>query len=321
VVTNNPAFKFEDAERIQCKASIMIEGLTGKGKSGLALLIGYILAGEDWSKVFDIDTENKSANLFAGIPLSCGGTFGKFKIGQLTPDIGFKPTNYLAFRQAAIDAGAAVVIEDSITHAWQYKGGVLDLVNKAALKQKNPADKYGAWRDEDVSREKQELLQLIRDPRVHVITTVRVKEQFVPEKDSDGKTVIVSKGEQQIMQDDIKYEPDLVLHMIKAGSSKNHPQAKVIKSRYAIFTEGETYNFTPELIHQLKAYLEEGADPNELLEIQRMEYVQAITDYLDSKKSAIPIWLVIKEDVGCKDIPLEEMPLDILKPAYLKLIS
>lgn len=320
-MTSNPVFKFEDAERLQCKASIMIEGLTGKGKTGLAILIGYILSGKDWKKLYHIDTENKSANLFVGTMSSAGEHFGKFKVAQFTPDIGYKPTHYLAFRDAAINNGASVVIEDSITHAWMYKGGVLDLVNAAARKQKNPADKYGAWRDEEVSKEKLELLQLIRDHRAHIITTVRVKEQFVPEPGADGKITIVSKGEQQIMQDDIKYEPDLVLHMVKAGSARNHPKAKVIKSRYAILTEDETYEFTPELIEQLKVYLEEGADPEILLEAQRQDYIKAITEHLDSKPGVIPFWAVMKEDAGYKDKPLGEIPLEALKPLYLRLTT
>jgi hypothetical protein len=229
--------KFEEAQRVQCKASIMIEGLTGKGKSGLALIIGKGLAG-NWEEVFDVDTENKSANLFAGINSSTGGTFGKFKVGQLTADVGYKPTNYLAYREAAKKAGAKVVIEDSISHAWMYKGGVLDLVNEAARKtSKN--DKYGAWRDETVSSEKQMLLELIRDPEVHVITTVRVKEGY-DYVDEDGKRTLKSVGLQQIQQDDLKYEPDLVLRMVSPGSAKHHPVASVIKSRYAIFSEGET---------------------------------------------------------------------------------
>ena len=91
----NPIFKFEDAERIQCKASIMIEGLSGSGKSGLALIIGFALTG-DWTKVYDIDTENKSVQLFRGIGSSSGGEFGKFKVAEFTADIGYKPSNYLA---------------------------------------------------------------------------------------------------------------------------------------------------------------------------------------------------------------------------------
>lgn len=315
----NPTFKFEDAERVKLKASIMIEGLTGSGKSGLALLIGFFLADSNWSKVFDIDTENKSANLFAGIPFSHGAAVGKFKVGQLTEDIGFKPSNYLMFRKAAKDAGAEVVIEDSISHAWQYQGGVLDMVNEVANKAAR-TDKYGAWRDEKVAKEKNNLLTLLRDPDCHVITTVRVKEKF-EYVEEDGKNKLKSLGEQQIQQADLKYEPDLVLHMVHAGSPTTAPRAEIIKSRYAIFTVGEEYDFTPELCLQLKAYLEEGADPEKLKEQQREEYVEAITGHLDTHKNKVTIWSVMKEDAGFKDVKLKDIPLDSIKQLYMQLTS
>ena len=317
---DNPIFQFEDATRTQLKASIMIEGLTGKGKSGLALLISFYLAGGDWKKVFHIDTENKSANLFVDIPFSNGKTVGSFKVGQLTEEIGYKPSHYLAFRKAAIAAGASVVIKDSISHAWMYQGGVLDLVNIAQANSKNKADKYAAWRDETVASEKQKLLSLIRSPDVHVITTVRVKEKFEYVDGDDGKKKLQSLGEQQIQQGDLKYEPDLVLHMIRPGHGHTvHPKARVIKSRYAILSEGEEYEFTPELCIQLKAYLEEGADPQVLLEQQRKDYVEAITEQLDNHKGKQAIWNVMKEDAGFKDVSLNDIPLDGLKKLYLQL--
>lgn len=321
---SNPIFKFEEAQRLACKASIMIEGLTGRGKSGLALALAYILANKDWKKVFDIDTENKSANLFVGIPASTGNKFGHFQVGYLTPDIGYKPSNYLAFRDAAIQAGAEVVIKDSISHAWQYKSGVLDLVNAAAERDKknSRADKYAAWRDPEVSSEKLNLLDLIRSPDVHVITTVRVKEKFEYQDTNKGKE-LVSLGEQQIQQDDLKYEPDLVLHMLSPGRVEDgkvyHPVAKVIKTRYTIFKLNEIYEFTPELMEQLRKYLAEGADPEELLEQQRIEYVQAVKDYLDSHPSAVPIWTVLKKDAGHDETKLPDLPLRILKELYTKI--
>lgn len=318
---SNMVFKFEDAERLKCKASIMIEGLTGRGKSGLALLLGYVLADDDWGKVFHIDTENKSANLFVGINSSNGYKFGKFKVGQLTPDIGFKPTNYLAFKAAAKQAGAKVVIEDSISHAWSYKGGVLDLLNEAKAKNARFAkDSYAAWSDETVAKEKNELLQLIRDEQVHVITTVRVKEkmEYVAE---DGKNTLKSLGEQQIQQADLKYEPDLVLHMLEPGSKDKFPVAKVVKTRYAIFEKDKEYEFTPSLMTQLKIYLEEGADPEELLEQQRVEYADAVKEYLDTHPNARPIWQLMKADAGLGQAKLDDIPLDALKRLYMKLTT
>ena len=320
----NPVFKFEEAERVQLKASIMIEGLSGEGKTGLALMLAYYLADEKWDDVFHIDTENKSANLFAGIPFTTGGVVGKFKVGQLTEDVGYKPSNYIAFRKAAIQSGAKVVIEDSISHAWQYKGGVLDLVNNAANKtSKN--DKYAAWRDEEVNTEKQTLLDLIRSPQVHVISTVRVKEKF-EYVEEEGKNRLKSMGEQQIQQGDLKYEPDLVLHMISPGMSNGndvvrYPVAEVLKSRYAIIKYGEKYEFTPELCRSIRSYLAEGVDPQVLLEQQRQEYINAITEHLNAHPNKVSIWNVIKADAGYDSQKLSEIPLEGVKRLFITLTT
>ena len=82
--------------------------------------------------------------------------------------------------------------------------------------------------------------------------------------------------------------------MQSPGSNKGniikHPVALCTKSRYAIFEEGQEYEFTPELIKQLKQYLEEGVDPNKLLAEQKEEYIKAVTEYLKSKPAAKTVW-------------------------------
>lgn len=314
--------QFEDAARVQCKASIEFEGLSGTGKSGAAILTAAILAGYDWKKVFACDTENRSLRLLVGTPCSDGNKYGSFKVAELTPDIGYAPSNYLAIREAAINAGAKVFVQDSISHAWQYKGGVLDKVSDA----KNSGnrlyakDAYAAWGDPEVMAEKNKLLEMIRDERVHVISTVRVKEKMEYTKDAEGKTKLESLGEQQIQQGDLKYEPDLVLHMIRPGSNRNgvviHPRVRVVKTRYAFLTKDEEYDWTPELINQLKSYLEEGVDPETIFEQQRQEYITALRELIkDPSKKAIAE--VMKEDLGCKDIKLADMPLDKIKQLYI----
>ena len=324
-MTGNPLFQFQEATREQSKASILIEGLSGKGKSGLALILGYYLAGKDWTKVFDIDTENNSVNLFAGIDSSVGVPFGKFQHGKFTPDLKYKPSHYQAFKEAALQAGAEVVINDSISHAWTYEGGILDMV--ANLKKENTRyqrDSYAAWGDDSIVEEKQKLFQLFRDSRCHMIATVRVKEKMEYQfNEAKGKNEMVSLGEQEIMQADVKYEPDLVLHMVEAGRSVGstiiHPKARVVKSRYVILREGETYEFTPSLCEDIVAYLNEGTSPAEILEKQRLEYVDGIKNFLDNNQSKVNIWNVIKEDAGYKEVPLTELPLDVLKPLFVKL--
>lgn len=326
-----PMGNFQKLKREACKASIMIEGLTGKGKSGLALMLAYGLEGgfkDDadaaaWEKVFAIDTENRSLNLFIGIPASWGGNYGEFYGTQLTSDEGYAPSNYLYLREAAIKAGAGTVVSDSITHMWTAKGGVLDTVNE--IKNKNPRmDNYRVWGEPEVAAEKQALIDVIRDHRCNVITTVRVKEKFDMQYNAEKqKNEVVSIGEQQLQQEGLKYEPDLVLHMIAPGSgnTQKNPMATVIKSRYAILTEGETYEFTPELCEQLRQYLNEGVSIDELLEQQRQDYVKAVTEILDTNTSAKTIWPILKEEAGVKDAKLSEIPLQILKQLYSQLIA
>ena len=316
---SNPLISFEVASRVKCKASIMIQGLTGTGKTGLALLIAKALT-KDWSKVGIIDTENKSANLYTDLRTPDNDVYKGFMIGQLTPDIGFKPTNYLAFREVAKKQGITALIEDSISHAWQYKGGVLDLVAVAKTKSRHYAtDKYAAWGDEDVVKEKNELLQLIRDPDMHIITTVRVKEKMEYSTDETGKTTLVSLGEQQIQQADLKYEPDLVLETLKPGSETEYPIARVIKTRYAFLTKDEVYEFTPTLLEQLRTYLEEGTSPEELKEKQQKEYVAAVTELLNSKANLKPIWQVLKKDAGYEGVKIADLPLSVIKQLYIKI--
>ena len=316
---SNMQFTFNEVTREKAKAAIQIQGLSGRGKTGLALLLAHALTG-DWTKVYAIDTENKSMNLYQGLKNPEKETYEKFKIGFLTPDIGYKPSNYLAFRDAAISAGAEAVIFDSVSHAWQYKGGVLDLVAQAKSKNtRYQKDQYAAWGDEDVVKEKNELLELIRSDKVHMITTVRVKEKMEYDKDENGKTVLVSLGEQQIQQADLKYEPDLVLEMVSPGSDTAYPCAKVLKTRYAFLKLGETYCFDKGLLTQLKQYLDEGVDPEVLLEKQRKEYITAIKTLLDSKPNLKAIWDVLKADKGYKNTKLVDLPLDIVKQCYIKL--
>ena len=316
---SNVQFTFSEVTREKAKAAIQIQGLSGRGKTGLALLIAYALTG-DWTKVFAVDTENKSMSLYQGLKDPSGNTYEKFKVGQLTPDIGYKPSNYLAFRDAAIEQNAEAVVFDSVSHAWQYKGGVLDLVAQAKSKStRYQKDQYAAWGDEEVVKEKNELLELIRSDKVHMITTVRVKEKMEYDKDESGKTVLVSLGEQQIQQADLKYEPDLVLEMVSPGSDTAYPCAKVLKTRYAFLKLNETYTFDASLLMQLKQYLDEGVDPEVLLEKQRTEYVSAIKDILDSKPNLKAIWDVMKADAGFKGTKLTDLPLDMVKQSYIKL--
>ena len=307
--------KFHKAARQKLKASIMIEGLQGSGKSGLALLIAKALT-DDWDKIYAIDTENRSLDLFQGIKMNTGDSFGEFNKVDLTIEDGYAPSNYLALRDEAVKAGAEVIIMDSISHMWNRKGGLLDLVAEA---QANGLDNYRSWGTEKNRKEKELLNDIVRCKDAHIITTVRIKEKFGMEYDeTKGKTTVVSLGEQQIQQDGLKYEPDLVLRMINPGNMDGtNPTVYVIKSRYAILKTGEEYEITKELLTQLRGYLEEGIDPEVIFKEQRDQLIADIKEYCNTptRKS---IWKALKESSGFTG-KLEEMPLSLMKELYKRL--
>lgn len=309
--------KFRKVERQKVKASIMIEGLQGTGKSGLALAIAKVLS-KDWSKIYAIDTENQSLDLFDGIKLSTGEEVKDFNKVDLTVDDGFAPSNYMKLREAAIADGAEVVIMDSISHMWNRKGGLLDKVSEA---QAQGLDSYRSWGTDENRKEKELIFDLVRSPKAHIITTVRDKEKFGMEFDETrGKNKVVSLGEQQVQQEGLKYEPDLVLRMVSAGAPDGTaPVAEVLKSRYTILRVGEEYEFTAELLEQLRQYLAEGADPETILKAQKEEVMKAIKEYCTTpaRKS---IWKSLKESAGFNG-KLEDMPLETMKQLYRQLIA
>jgi hypothetical protein len=301
--------QFRDATRVQAKACIVIEGLSGSGKTGLALMIGKTLADNDWQKVYAVDTENKSMDLYTGLRMHTGETVAPFRKLDLLASYGYAPTNYLICKENAINAGALAFINDSISHMWQMEGGVLQRVT--AIEQANRSvNKFSAWGTDEIVAEKNAIYNVTRDSRIHVISTVRIKEKSTL-ADVDGKTKVVSLGEQEIFMPDFKYEPDLVLRMIRPGSPKGTPPAaEVIKTRYAIFELGETYSFTEELLNQLKVYLTEGADPTQLLEQQRLELITATQQILDTNPSKATMFPILKEQQGLKDTKLVDMTLE-----------
>lgn len=306
------------AQRYKVKASIMIDGLTGQGKTGLALTLAHALVGKNWAKVGMVDTENKSADLMVGQRMHTGEKCGEFLKVDLTIDDGFAPLNYVAAADALVENGAECVIFDSSTHAWNRQGGVLDMINNV----EDSRNKFAAWKDPVVVKNKDALFELIRSSKYHVITTVRVKEKFALNADEvTGRNKVESLGEQQIQTEGLKYEPDLVLSMEHAGTPDSAPRARVTKSRYPILITGEVYEFTPELIEQIRLFLEEGADPDILIEQQRQEYENAVKEYCEQNPNQKNVWKLIKDSYGYAEKKISDIPLSDLKGMYVQLTS
>ena len=87
---------------------LALQGASGSGKTYSSLLIAYGMTG-DWSKVAVIDSENGSADLYAHL--------GDYRVLTLE---NYAPETYVEAIGICEQAGAEVIIIDSISHCWDY---------------------------------------------------------------------------------------------------------------------------------------------------------------------------------------------------------
>ena len=111
---------FQKAQRKQAKLRLALCGPSGSDKTYSALLIAQGLAPE--GRIALIDTERGSGELYSHL--------ADYDIATLTPP--YTPDRYIALIREAEQAGYAVLIIDSLSHAWTGQGGVLDMHEKAA---------------------------------------------------------------------------------------------------------------------------------------------------------------------------------------------
>lgn len=186
-------FVFNKAVKGQKKLRMALDGITGGGKTWTALLVAQYLAEKEGGRVAGIDSERSSMTLYAPY----------FDFDHLTlPD--FNPHTYIAAIRAAIEQEYAVILVDSLTHAWE---GTLDLKDRVA-KRSSSNDSFGAWRE--VTPVHNELVDLLLRAPCHVIVTMRTKMEHLVEKDANGRTVITKVGLRPQQREGVEYEFDLV---------------------------------------------------------------------------------------------------------------
>lgn len=185
--------QFQRATKSQSRLRMALIGPSGSGKTYSALAIAEGLG----DRVAVIDTERGSASKYAR-------RFG-FDVLELTPPFG--PLRYVEAIKAAEAAGYPVLVIDSLSHAWTGAGGALDLVDKEAVRG-GSNNTFAAWRT--VTPLHNQMVDAILGSGAHVIVTLRAKQEYVQEKDPQGRTVIRKVGLQPVQRDGLEYEFDIV---------------------------------------------------------------------------------------------------------------
>jgi hypothetical protein len=193
-MSNNP---FQKAIRTQAKLRLGLDGPSGSGKTYTALVAATALA--NGAKIAVIDTERNSASLYSD----------KFAFDVACLDA-FHPQNYIDLIHTAEDAGYSVIVVDSLSHAWEGQGGVLDLHDQAVKKQKTE-NSFTAWKD--VTPVHRALVDAMLQSKCHIIATMRSKTEYVIESvERNGRTIQQPKkvGMAPIQRQGMEYEFTIV---------------------------------------------------------------------------------------------------------------
>jgi AAA domain-containing protein len=180
---------FKKAVKSESKLRMAIFGPPNSGKTFTALEFATGLLSPN-GKIAVIDTEHGSADKYADIY-----NFDTIKLSN------FHPNEYIKAIKEADVLGYEVVIIDSMSHAWNGKGGVLEIVG----------GNFSKWKD--VAPIERNFIETILASNLHIIATMRAKMQVEVEKDERGKVTPKVIGMKPVQRDDIEYEFDLVFAM------------------------------------------------------------------------------------------------------------
>ena len=236
---------FEQVTRKKAKLRLALTGVSGGGKTLGALFIAYGMTG-DWSKVALIDTEHERARFYAD--RSDLGT-GSFLYAPFAPP--YSPDRYkqLVQEAAEIVGSDGVVIIDSLSHAWNNEGGVLDIKDRIAGQQGK--NSYTAW--SEAGKYQNDLINTILAVDCHTIVTMRSKMEYAMQENDRGKMAPVKIGLAPVQREDTEYEFDIVLNI-----GRDH---LATASKDTTFLDRFGQVITPELGVQLKNWLSDGIEP------------------------------------------------------------
>jgi hypothetical protein len=230
------------AQRQQTKLKIGISGASGFGKTYSALLMAYGMT-NDWSKIAVIDTENGSADLYSDL--------GEYNTLTLSPP--FSPERYIEAIKACEEAGIEVCIIDSITHEWDGEGGCLEIVEKLG-------GRYQDW--SKVTPRHKNFISAILQAKMHIITTVRRKQDYDMVKNDRGKIEVQKVGTKEVTREGFEYEITLNFEIIN-----DKHLAKASKDRTGLFMGRPEFVINSETGKELLVWAKSGADP--VVELQK----------------------------------------------------
>lgn len=182
------SFSFRPASRENVGLLIAMAGASGSGKTFSSLRLAKGLAGG--GKIAFIDTEARRALHYAD-------RFDFLHADMRPP---FRPARFIEAIRAAEDAGAAVVIVDSMSHEYDGEGGIIDWADELAA---NGVKSPGNWKDPKLAHKK--LMNALLQMRAHLIFCLRADEKIEIIREG-GKTQVRPLGWMPICEKRFMFE-------------------------------------------------------------------------------------------------------------------
>lgn len=187
------AFKAQKAvrEKIYTKLALMSPSGGGKTYSALRLATGMA---DELEKINGTRPKILMANT--------EGSRGRYYANEFNYDIidlvaPFVPEQFVEAIDYAINEGYGILVMDSTSHEWEGKGGCLELHQKAG-------GKYQDWKY--VTPRHDAFIDKLATSPIHIVATMRGKDQYDMEKDDKGKTTVKKLGVGAKQRDGFEFE-------------------------------------------------------------------------------------------------------------------
>lgn len=305
---------FVKADRTATFVRLALTGPTNAGKTASALRVAQGIVRKNLmkqgienptqeqidEKIAVVDSERNRARFYAN------RNEGDFKTGHffhanLTPPYTVRKYVELVDEAAKLVGEEGVVIIDSLSHAWAYAGGLLEV--KTEMETKRGINSFTAWNE--AGKLQNDMIDRILSVNCHLIVTLRSKMSYVMEENEKGKMAPRQVGLKPVQRDDLEYEFDITLML-----QKDTHHAEIIKDTTFLtikkLPDGTIGMLTETFGEELISWLEEGVDPHELAEEERISNVEKIQSMCKLNPDLITTYKKFFKNKKSRDLDLNE---------------
>lgn len=208
---------FVKAKKEKIWTKVLLGGSSGSGKTYSALRLATGLAKKCGSGIAAIDTEAGRIRYYAN----------EFDFSDVQLTEPFTPEKYIEAINEAVGSGFKVLIIDSISHEWNYCVDIHD---------KMPGNSWTNW--SKVTPRHDAFMEKILQAPIHIIATVRGKDEYVLEE-KNGKQTPKKVGLGFKQRDGVEYNYTATFniaqdtHIAEATKDNTH----IFEGRYEVLTE------------------------------------------------------------------------------------